>query len=316
MSHRHRETRLSRRAWLASAAWLASMPSLGFGRAEDDSEIASVRAEGKKAGLADFKVSRNDSYLAIGDAHQPFQARALAILLGLSRDFLKHFTDKGFHVEKPATRMTVIVLSSRDAWDAYLGAPQGKAVGGVYDLGTGRLLMFDNRAAAGDPEAEKTNTLVLFHEATHQLCFSAGLLNRDSDTPLAITEGLATYGECRGLHSSPKFGEVNKRRILGLYTPESDRTMRGMIPPCREWIAKDDRLRDEETQQVGYSEAWLLIHYLMKTPARLAEFRKYLAALKTQREPGKRMALWESHFGDTAKLDRELAAHFRRIGKP
>ena len=37
----------------------------------------------------------------------------------------------------------------------------------------------------------------LVHEATHQLSFNTGLLNREGDTPLCIVEGLGTYGESR-----------------------------------------------------------------------------------------------------------------------
>ena len=142
----------NRRDWLRSAACLAAIPgSTSFAQVSDEAEVAAVRDDARKAGLPDLRVSRNDSYLAVGDAPQAFQHRALEILLGLSRDFLRHFTDKGFRVEKPSARMTVIVLSGRPAFDAYLGAPQDKAVCGVYDLGTSRLIMFDNATRPATP---------------------------------------------------------------------------------------------------------------------------------------------------------------------
>ena len=131
---------------------------------------------------------------------------------------------------------------------------------------------------------------------------------------MAVNEGLGTYGESRGLTGRPKFGEVNSRRLQGLYSMETGRKVRRPMPACRQWIGQDDRLRDAETQQVAYSEAWLLIHYLMKTPTRLEQFRKYLIALGGRREAGGRIELWESHFGETSKLDRDLDGYCRKLG--
>ena len=39
--------------------------------------------------------------------------------------------------------------------------------------------------------------ITLSHEATHQLTFNTGLLNRKGDVPMCIAEGLAVYGEIR-----------------------------------------------------------------------------------------------------------------------
>src|SRR4051812_25765477 len=101
---------LSRRTWLASAAASAMAPSIAIGRDDaEDREIDTIREKAKSAGLGEFGVSRNEQYLAIGDAPEGFRKKALEILNGLAKDYFKHMTEKGFKVEKPPERMRLLV---------------------------------------------------------------------------------------------------------------------------------------------------------------------------------------------------------------
>lgn len=303
----------TRRTALASAIGLAIVPGLARGDdGDDDREVEAVRDQARKAGLGPLRFVRKGQYLAIGDSPDAFRDRALELCLGLSKDYLKHFSDKGFRVVKPTSLMTLVVLSNRDAFSAYLGSDQGDVVGGVYEPETNRLVIFDNGALNANPRAQRANTFVLFHEATHQLTFSTGLLEREGDIPLAIVEGFGTYVEARGLNPRNKVGDVNYDR-LEVLAPKGSGREKPKLASVTELIGDDLRLRDDETKQVAYSESWLLVHYLMRTPARLPQFRSYLEGIRGRRDPSHRLEDWTKSLGDPSKLDRELLAYLKKI---
>lgn len=307
---------LPRRTFLASALGAAVMPRVRWPRVQgdpDEAEIARVRAKAKDAGLGAFGVSRNDQYLAIGDAPEKFRKLSLEYLLGLARDYFKHFKEKGFDVKPGASRMTLVILSDRRSCCAYLNEPLDEDVRGTYDLKTNDLIFFDNRADGPNPFAAKDNTLVLFHEATHQLAFNTGLMRREGDIPRAIAEGMAEYAEVRGLGGKPGIGARNEPRLRSFRPPQPREALN--LPSIGSMITNDGRLLDPETRQLGYSEAWLLVHYLMKTDELLPKFRAYLKAIRDRDDAGHRPEDWEAHFGDPKAMDRGLASYLKKLLK-
>ena len=301
------EPAISRRLAIATALGAVVAPRFAFAKVADDAQISRVRETARKAGLGAFGESSNDQYVALGDAPEPFRVRALGILTGIERDYLKYFSEKGFAVHKPAERMTVVVLSDRRSFTAYLGEDVPNLVGGIYDAATNDLMLFDNRPAARNPEAERDNTRVLTHEATHQLTFSTGLLRRDGDIPKVIAEGLATYVEIRSPNGQDtRIGEVNLRRLVAFLGPG-----RAVVAPIATLIRDDARIDAPATQQLAYSEAWLLVHFLMKTPKLLPKFQAYLKATWKRDNLAHRMEDWVAHFGDPKVFDRELADYLR-----
>src|SRR5262249_33190682 len=138
-------------------------------------------------------------------------AEALEICEALAKDFLKHFKEKEFPVVAPDHRLTVVLLADAPSFAKFLGSEEGEAVAGIYDLDTNRLVVFDNRGN-GVALAARANTVALVHEATHQLCFNTGLLDRKGDVPLCISEGLATYGEVRRPRGPDRVGSLNRER--------------------------------------------------------------------------------------------------------
>lgn len=298
---------ISRRAAIAAAAALLAAPRLAIGR-DDDSEIARVKQHARMARLGEFGVSKNDQYLAIGDADEKFRKRALEILTKISGDYLEHFKTKGFAVKKPSGRMTVIMLADRAAFTRFLGEDVPGLVGGVYNPDSNDLAIFDNRAAAANLEAEKDNTLVLTHEAIHQLTFNTGLLHRGGDIPKVVTEGLANYCELRSPNGKDvKIGGLNHRRLISLPRPTPGRG--SPMAPVEQLIRDDTRIESRETEQVAYSEAWVLVHYLMKNPRILPKFREYLAAIAGRKDAKSRLEDWSKHLGDPAATDRALVQY-------
>lgn len=304
--------RINRRSFLVAAASIGVLPSFASGFDDfEDKEVARVADHARKAGLGAIQVSRNEQYIAIGNAPKDFREKALQILIGLSRDYSEHFISHKLPVAKPTERMSLVILADRKSFGAYLGTEPDRLVGGVYDPDTNELAFFDNRADGGGPDAEKDNTLVLIHEATHQLTFNTGLLERGGDIPLAIAEGLACYAEVRSPNGKTKIGTVNLRRLAGL-RPTGPRGQ-FTLTPVAQLIENDDRLGGDETKQVGYSEAWLLVSYLMKTQEMQPKFRSYLKSIKPRKDPGARLQDWKAAFGDPAILDKKLLTYLREV---
>src|SRR5438270_263562 len=61
--------------------------------------------------------------------------------------------------------------------------------------------------------AGQSNMETVTHEATHQLTFNTGLLDRRSDIPLCSVEGLAMFSERRKLRGPSEPGQLNLRRL-------------------------------------------------------------------------------------------------------
>ena len=299
---------MRRRRFLAAGllGW-ATLPSWRSARADgpkpaEDADVEAVRAKMRAAGLEPARVVDGDQYRVVGDPPEPFMEAALGLCDGLAADYTKHFEAHGFEPKAPDGRLTVVVLSGPRAFAAYLGEGPDAAVGGIYDLATNRLVMFDNRASdAESPLAERANTVTLVHEATHQLTFNTGLLDRGGDVPLAISEGLATYGETHRPGGRGRVGEVNAGRMAVLVAAAQ-----------QPWIAterlvvEDSLFEEAATQQLAYAQAWLLIDSLMDTKNGPEKLRSYLDAIRPRRDAAHRAEDARAAFGELDRLDRDL----------
>ncbi len=279
---------------------------------EDDDDMAEMRAiheVATKAGLKPFRLARNESYLALGDVPDGFLTAALDLCLGLSKDFFKHFAAKGFALEKPRGRMTIVALSTREAFSAFLGEEVEGDVAGMYDLESNRLLLFDNRGDGQNALAEVTNTFVLFHEAAHQLTFNSGLMSREADVPKWLGEGLATYAEVRRPKGRTMIGAVNTLRKDVILA--GGRTKPKLLPTAT--LIVEDGAFDDDRNQDAYASSWLTVYYLMKAPDRTAKLRDYLKVLRTRTTPDKRLDDWTAAFGPPDAMDRELQKFAKKL---
>lgn len=292
----------TRRRWIAAGLAAASM-----GADEPKSDLDAVRDRAQAAGLGPLRSpAPTMRYQAIGDAPIAFQRSALGLCEALAKDYLAHFKAKGFAVEPPKSRLTVVSLADSRAYAAFLGVEVEARVGGSYDLESNRLVIFDNRA--GDrPDAERSNTIALMHEATHQLTFNTGLLDRAAEIPLCISEGLATYGEVRRPGGKAKVGDTNSERWQVL------RNDKVGLWPCSKLI-EDDSLLSGDRAQEAYAQSWLLVHILMKTADFPAKFRSYLQMLAKSRSPATRLKDAVDRLGDTKELDAECARSLLTLG--
>ncbi len=255
---------------------MVARTAAGSGEQSDADEIAKVKATAAKKGLTFSSLSQTKHFLCMGDAPEVHCQEALNICEALAEVFVPHFRGKGFKVELPARRMTVIALKDADSYHAYYGDDPGASVGGHFDRDTSRLVVFDFRPQEAKlvANAPRVNLLTLVHETAHQLSFNTGLLDRNSNVPTCICEGIATYVEMwvpRNLNGAGRgrsrgaLGNTNVPRLQVFIT--SRQAGESWIP-LAELIADDELFEKPQTEQLANAEAWLLVHFLLTSETR------------------------------------------------
>ena len=153
------------------------------------------------------------------------------------------------------------------------------------------------------------NTFTLVHEATHQLTFNSGLLSRQGDVPVALSEGLATYGEV-WRKDRPSLERPNLLRLGVLKKPGRGRA--GWIPLAK-LLTNDNLFSDEKTEQLAYAESCLWIYDLLQTAPGVKTLQTYLAASVSG---ATRAGGWEDAegaFGDLTRVDAGLKSAARKF---
>jgi Protein of unknown function (DUF1570) len=306
---RGRRAGSTRREWMVGALLGGiGLDARGGEPAGDDTthEEAAVQARARRSGLRPFRSTVTEHYLGIGDSPDAHRERALQISKLLAATYRKHFHEKGFAVEFPEYRLTVVTLKDKASYERFVGETPGENDGGHFNLDTNRLVVFDFRPAPGDENpianAERVNTFTLIHEGLHQLTYNTGLLNLRGDVPVAISEGLATYGELWRPGGRLAFGSVNGFRLNVLKARDD---LLEVWLPVAKLLADDAVLHGAGTEQLAYAQSWLLVHYLMR-PGQVRKFRAYLDAIRERRDPAERFQDATGHLGDLDRLDRVL----------
>jgi Protein of unknown function (DUF1570) len=340
---------LDRRTLLtgALAAWLGASCRAGQPDqvpTEEDQELRAVEAIAAKAGLAAFGTTRSPHYLGVGDASETFRSVAIRDCEAVAADYLDYFRSQGFKVAMPARRLIVVILTderSRGAFNAGPGLPISPSGGGGgpnrehrpgdrgraapnkanrflvapghYEQRTNRVVL--NLRAKASRSTAPLNLRVLVHEATHQLTFNTGLLDRRGDVPKAIGEGLAQFGEIRKTTEKVALGQPHEPNLYVLVRS------RRFGPPWYPFaqLLTDDRAfqlsADSRLQQIAYAQAWLLIDYLMKAQSRREAFRAYLEAIRPRVGPEHRLDDAKKHLGDLDRLNQDLVSYFVRLNR-
>jgi hypothetical protein len=285
------------------SATRADEPKAGTDETSEE-EIRRATAEVRRATDQEVRMLRSAHYQAIGDASETFIKLTLADCEQLALDYLRHYRDKGFEVKLPDRRLILVVFADERPFLKYAGrVPRGLA--GFYSQRTNWLAVFDFRNAPMiTVAAGHDNRETVTHEATHQLNFNSGVLERSGDAPHWVSEGLAMYGERRKLRGPSEPGQINQRRLIEL--AHSRRRV--------EWIPVANLVSEQpnwyagpaDRRTLGYAESWLLAYHLMTDPARLPQLRAYLQTLRGRKDQVHRLDDAKSHFGDLEQLDREL----------
>jgi hypothetical protein len=285
----------------AASADQAGQPAAADEAAE---EIQRAETQARRVTAHPLQSIRSAHYQAIGDASETFIKLTLSDCEQIALDYRNHYQAKGFAIKLPDRRLTLIVFRDERPFLRFANrVPPGTT--GFYSRPANWLALFDFRNVPMNPRAAgQSNMETLSHEATHQLTFNTGLLDRRSDIPLCIVEGLAMYSERRRLTGRGEPGQINLRRLEEL--AHLQRRIRWI--PVGDLLA-DDRGwygGDEDRRILGYAESWLLVYHLMTDPDRLPQFRDYLDSLRHRKEGVQRLDEAKAHFGDLVQLDREL----------
>lgn len=301
----------TRRAWLAlglGSLGLGSLAGRGSAADADDARVAKLEEQAKKAGIGPFAASRTDHFLGVGDAPERFRKEALGVCEALGKVFVKHLKDRGFRVDFPADRMSVVVLKDSISYAALVGEAPGKDVGGHFDLDADRLVVFDFRPdQPPGTGAERINTFTLVHETTHLLSYNTGLLALDRDPGKCVAEGVATYFEMWRRTANVPVGRVNRPRLEAIRV--ASRSGAEWIDTAR-LLTEDAVFDDPGTAQLAYGQAWLLMYHLLTASRSLwPDVVKWFDDLRAHADD--RVATLEKHLGPVARLDEKL----RRLGR-
>lgn len=252
-----------------------------------------------------IRTVRSDHFQAVGDASESFMRITLGDCEGIAQDYFEHFRAKGFDIQDPDRRLTLVVfVDERPFRNLVKGVPASAL--GLYKRTDNWLVLFDfrNVPSQNNRPGYQANMSTLAHEATHLLSYNTGLLNRQRDVPRAITEGIATYSEARRLHGRTEPGQINSTRLDDL----------AHFQRMSNWITVTTLLTDEKAAfgptedrlLLAYAESWLLVHYLMTTPSRLPQFRAYLKSIAKRNDATHRYEDAEAAFGSLDRLDRDV----------
>jgi hypothetical protein len=284
-----------------------------------EAELKAARERLSKADIGPLGTARSTHFQAIGDASEWFMSVRLRDCEQIMSEYLRHFRARGFQLRMPGSPLIVIVFRNDESFDKFFHLPSRRKAAkgdvysnGIYDRATNALHVFDWRGAF--PHSGRLIAQTLDHELTHQLSFNTGLLNREGDTPLCISEGLGTYGEARDTIGSGDFGRCNWMRLSDLTT-----CLR-RLPwiPMRDLFSDDAILRTGKGDWVllAYGESWLLVYYFLKDQALLPRFREYVKAIQPRSSADHRIDDAQTHLGDLDQLDRVLQQYAVRLERP
>lgn len=306
---------------------------------------ADLIGERLAADLGDgFGVHTTKHYVVVYDTSREYAEWASSLLEGLYRALVGYWKKQGIKLEEPRFPLPVVIHRTTEAYNVASradGVPAGAI--GYYHMRSNRVRMYDlsgsdslRAGGAGlrrgsrreitrmlaQPAAEPLVATIV-HEATHQVCFNTGLLERFTDLPIWLVEGMAVYFEAPQSGSRRGWsgiGKVNQRRLA---------TFRRNLPKWNtnsltSLIASDDRLRDTRTAGAAYADAWALNYFLIKKRR-----KDYVAYVKTlgERKPlegppadetdseqaARRMQVFAEHFGDVRELERDFLQAMRRL---
>jgi hypothetical protein len=234
----------------------------------------------------------------------------------LAAEYLRHFKTRGFEVHAPDRPLLVLAFRDERSFGRFarvhLGLKEaGSPVVGSYNRSTNLLNVFDWRNVPMAARSSNRNVQTIAHEATHQLTFNTGLLDRSGDLPIAVVEGLGAYGEPRKVIGPSPLGRMNVRRLDDL----------AKLQRTTDWIPLHDLLVDDDAFRQGfltrinlaYAQGWLLVHYLMHEADLAPKFRDYLKAVYARKTDEHRLEDATKHLGDLDALDRDLRAYSIRL---
>lgn len=318
-------------------------------RSTDDMPFAPLDGEALGAKMQDemgdgFRVHTTTHYTVVYDTSREYAEWASSLLESLQEALTRYWKKQGLELQAPRFPLGVVIHSSRDDYQRYAKAEIGTTGAvGYYSMRTNRVRMFDLtgsdelRAEAGGgrrgsrrqitrmlstPVAEPLVATIV-HEATHQVAYNTGVMQRYADLPLWFVEGMAVYFEAPNAKSSRGWRGIGKVNYVRL--KDFRRNLNGWSrESLTSLIASDDRLRNPRTAADAYADAWALTYYLVKRRGdAYVQYVKTMAAKdplegsssndRGVSEASRRMSEFVDHFGELDKLERDFLRTMSRL---
>lgn len=247
----------------------------------------------------DFQVYHTANYLILYNTSKAYAQWCGGLFERLHRGFFNYWKQRGLELESPESPLVAIIFRDRAGFKQYARPELGESVDsviGYYSLTTHRMATFDltGSQAGVNPDVRqslRTITALLsrpraaatvatnVHEATHQLVYGSGMVQRFADVPLWLNEGLAMYFETPDLRSQNGWRTIGARN--GLRLPDWRAYGRRRPADSLETLLRNsERFRTAESVNAAYAESWALVYYLLKRkPAAMV---KYLEQMQTK----------------------------------
>lgn len=291
-----------------------------------------------------FRIHTTDHYVIAYSTSREYAEWTSSLLEGLYKVLVRYWRKQGVQLTEPEFPLPIIIHSSTASYNASAAKEGvGRGATGYYNQATNRVRMYDLTgseelmATVGRPRRgsrrEITQMLArpaaepliatIVHEATHQVCFNTGLMQRMTELPLWLVEGMAVYFE------APEAGSSNGWRGIGKVNHRRLATFRRNLP---EWnassltslIGSDDRLRDPRTAGAAYADAWALNYYLFKRkPKQYVAYVKELSEIgpldgppadeTTEQRSRRRIERFTKHFGELEPIERDFLRTITRL---
>ena len=167
----------------------------------------------------------------------------------------------------------------------------GNFVGGFYTATPYGIAAFADTSADGSSDA------IVFHEYAHHFM----LQYHPTAYPPWYVEGFAEFMmTARFTERHAEFGQISPVRSHWL----SDR---GLWLPMERLLFESADIDGPVGRSRYYAQSWVLTHYILNDPARVAQLRAYVTALNGGEEPRRAFA---ASFGKTpAELQREVQSY-------
>lgn len=267
------------------------------------------------AGLPEPGITRQERFLAVGTARPEFTKRILRMAEDTAVGYMRFFSGLRLPANHGKRRLIVVVLANAGQYSRFNGQNKARNEGGHYDIDENWTVTFDHRGRSKSSRAdlERANVVTMIHEIAHQLSFNTGLLSRDADIPMLVSEGLATMAEPSGTSTVPAFSEVNRARVAVM--EQLLRAKRGRWIPLKNLIESDDAFDapDDATVQMAYSQAWLFWDSVVRQARFREKLGPYLERVNAQRNPAKRLEDFVASFGSVRSVEEEMAGNFGKL---
>lgn len=271
----------------------------------------------KQADIADPKVSRSERFVVVSNARPEFVRQVLHIAEDTAMAYNSYMNRGRMPVKFQDNRMMIVVLANAGQYNKLMGEKKGRNEGGHFDLDENWTVTFDHRGRSRSTKSmlERANQVTLIHEVTHQISYNTGLLNINTDTPMLVSEGLATLAEPAGSAVTAGFGQLNQPRIA-VMARIMRRNPKAFIP-LRDLITSDDAFfaDDDPTLQMAYGQAWLFWDTAMNHQQFSGKMPIYLKRIDGRLNPDTRFDDFVAAFGSISEMEQAMYQNLQNLIK-